>query len=313
MDGIYRLFYKRDEVKAMEIFNKTKDFYHAIMRDMALNEMEDAKKNFPIMTVELEDKCFFPSEEKKIKIRSDEYEDKLNLVNVTDGIYLNLDDKSVKVECFLDTKEKYCVTKEKPDIDGNYSLIVPERIQRKDCAFKVNNGTSLSEVYVTEIKVNESETKNNYEIDFGEKENGDNITIIFISEPDINVAVKNNDKKIKCELENITMECLITKDDLPFDEFKPNEYKKYTLKLIDLCNEEKYSFTVNVKNSKAEPKKKDDSHTILLIVLFVVVGLIIIVVIAFFVRRAIKRKDRKDVLIEEPANDGRDTSLMKEQ
>ena len=46
MDGIYRLFYKRDEVKAMEIFNKTKDFYHAIMRDMALNEMEDAKKNF---------------------------------------------------------------------------------------------------------------------------------------------------------------------------------------------------------------------------------------------------------------------------
>ena len=104
------------------------------------------------------------------------------------------------------------------------------------------------------------------------------------------------------------MECLITKDELPFDEFKPNEYKKYTLKLIDLCNEEKYSFTVNVKNSKAEPKK-DGIYPALLIVLLIVVGLIIIIVIVFFVRRAIKRKGDIIVIGETP-QDVNETALM---
>ena len=294
MDGIYRLFYKRDEVKTMEIFNKTKDFYHLVMRDMALKEIEDAKNNFPIMTVDLEEKCFFPSEEKKIKIRSNEYIDKLNLVNVTDGIFLNLDDKLVKVECCLDKKEKFCVTKEKVEIDGNYSLIVPERIQRKDCAFKVNEGTSKSQVYVTEIKVNETETKNNYEIDFGENADGIIITIIFSSKPDKNVFVTNNNKRLNCQLNETKMECKITKDDLPFDEVKPNEFKKYTLKLIDLCSEEKYSFTVNVKNSKAEPKKTEGGGIpTVLIVLICIGGVIILVVIAFFVYRAIRRKGDK--------------------
>ena len=292
MDGVYRLFYKRDEVKAEEIFNKTKDFYHAIMRDMARNEMNEAKETFPILAVDLEEKCFFPSSEKKIKIISNEYKDNLQKVNVSEGIFLNLENKTVKVECILDSNEKYCLTKENIQNDGNYTLKVPERIQRKDCAFKVNNGTNKAQVYTKEIKVDENSTQKEYEIDFGEKEDGDNAKITFVAEPDANVHVMNGDKQLSCSLNNVTLDCNITKDDLIVDEKNPKEYKSYELKLVDLCNEVKYSFNVKVKNSKMEPKKDEDEGGIgiLVIILIIVGAILLLAIIGFFVHRAIKRK-----------------------
>jgi hypothetical protein len=291
MDGIYRLFYKRDEVKAEEIFNKTKDFYHAIMRDMARKEMDEAKEAFPIMTVDLEEKCFFPSDEKKIKIISNEYNDTLKKVDVPEGIFLNLEDKTIRVECVLDSNEKYCLTKDKVEKDGNYTLIVPERIQRKDCAFKVNKGTNEAQVYTNEIKVDENKTQKEYEIDFGVKEDGDNIKITFVAEPDNNVHVMNDDKKLNCSLDNVTLECKITKDVLSYDEKKPNDYKKYELKVVDLCNEVKYSFNVNVKNSKVEPVKDEEGGIgVLAIVLIIIGAILILAIIGFLVLRAIKRK-----------------------
>ena len=291
MDGIYRLFYKRDEVKAEEIFNKTKDFYHAIMRDMARKEMDEAKEAFPIMTVDLEEKCFFPSDEKKIKIISNEYNDTLKKVDVPEGIFLNLEDKTVKVECVLDSNEKYCLTKDKVEKDGNYILIVPERIQRKDCTFKVNKGTNEAQVYTNEIKVDENKTQKEYEIDFGEKEDGDSIKITFVAEPDNNAHVMNDDKKLNCSLDNVTLECKITKDVLSYDEKKPNDYKKYELKVVDLCNEVKYSFNVNVKNSKVEPVKDEEGGIgVLAIVLIIIGAILVLAIIGFLVLRAIKRK-----------------------
>ena len=291
MDGVYRLFYKRDEVKAEEIFNKTKDFYHAIMRDMARKEMDEAKETFPIMTVDLEEKCFFPSNEKKIKIISNEYKDTLKKVNVPEGIFLSLEDKTVKVECILESNEKYCLTKDMVEKDGNYTLIVPERIQQKDYAFKVNNGTNEAQVYTNEIKVDENKTQKEYEIDFGVKENGDNIKITFVAEPDNNVHVMNDDKKLICSLDNVTLECKITKDILNYDETKPNDYKKYELKVVDLCNEIKYSFNVNVKNSKVEPGKDEEGGIGTFAIVLIIIGAILVLaIIAFFVHRAIKRK-----------------------
>ena len=299
MDGIYRLFYKRDEVKAEEIFNKKKDFYHAIMRDMARKEMDEAKEAFPIMTVDLEEKCFFPSDEKKIKIISNEYNDTLKKVDVPEGIFLNLEDKTVKVECVLDSNEKYCLTKDKVEKDGNYTLIVPERIQRKDCAFKVNKGTNEAQVYTNEIKVDENKTQKEYEIDFGVKEDGDNIKITFVVEPNNNVHVMNDDKKLNCSLDNVTLECKITKDVLSYDEKKPNDYKKYELKVVDLCNEVKYSFNVNVKNSKVEPVKDEEGGIgVLAIVLIIIGAILILVIIGFFVLRAIKRKGNNNKSID---------------
>jgi hypothetical protein len=305
MDGVYRLFYKRDEVKAEEIFNRTKDFYHALMRDMARKEMDEAKETFPIMTVDLEEKCFFPSNEKKIKIISNEYKDNLQKVNVSEGIFLNLEDKTVKVECVLDSNEKYCLTKDKVEKDGNYTLIVPERIQRKDCAFKVNNGSNKAQVYTTEIKVDENSTKKVYEIDFGEKEDGDNVEITFVAEPDQNVHVMNDDKKVPCSLKNVTLECKITKDVLSYDDKTPKDFKNYALKLVDLCNEEKYSFNVKVKNSKVE----EGGIEILTIVLIILGTILILAIVGFFVYRAIKRKGKNN----QDNNEFKGETLMQEE
>ena len=46
MDGIYRLFYKRDEVKSVEILNSCSNFYHNLMKDMAEREIREADESF---------------------------------------------------------------------------------------------------------------------------------------------------------------------------------------------------------------------------------------------------------------------------
>ena len=45
------------------------------------------------------------------------------------------------------------------------------------------------------------------------------------------------------------MECKIINNILSPDKDKPKEIKKYVLKLVDWCNEEKYKIIVKVKNS----------------------------------------------------------------
>ena len=49
MYGIYEEFYKRDEVKAVETLNNLTTFYHSAMYYMALEEIEMAKAEFPIL------------------------------------------------------------------------------------------------------------------------------------------------------------------------------------------------------------------------------------------------------------------------
>ena len=213
-----------------------------------------------------------------------------------------MEDTTVKVECVLDSNEKYCLTKDKVEKDGNYTLIVPERIQRKDCAFKVNYGSNKAQVYTTEIKVDENSTKKVYEIDFGEKEDGDNVKITFVAEPDENVHVMNDDKKVPCSLNNVTLECKITKDVLSYDEKAPKDFKNYALKLVDLCNEEKYSFNVKVKNSKVEPIKDEEGGIgVLAIVLIVIGAILVIIIVGFFIHRAVKKK----------GNNSEDTDISK--
>lgn len=101
----------------------------------------------------------------------------------------------------------------------------------------------------------------------------------------------NEDKKLNCSLDNVTLECKITKDILNYDETKPNDYKKYELKVVDLCNEVKYSFNVNVKNSKVEPGKDEEGGIGTFAIVLIIIGAILVfAIIGFFVHRAIKRK-----------------------
>ena len=63
MYGIYELFYRRDEEAAVKTLEESSSFYHSIMLNKARNDIENAKKNFPIMTLDLdtpnEEQCYF--------------------------------------------------------------------------------------------------------------------------------------------------------------------------------------------------------------------------------------------------------------
>ena len=102
----------------------------------------------------------------------------------------------------------------------------------------------------------------------------------------------NGDKELNCILGNLTVECNIANENLPFDETKPNEFKEYNLKVVNYCGQEKYSLSVKVKDSKKEGQT-EGGLGVLVIVLIVVGALILFLIIAFFVHRAIKRKNNK--------------------
>ena len=319
MYGIYELFYKRDEIAAVETLEKQRDFYHNLMINKAEREFKSAKENFPILTIDFveDNQCSFLSEETKIKINSQEYKDFLENVNITNGIYLESNDSKVELECYLNTNDKYCVIKEKITKDGLYNINVPERVQKRKFAVKVQNGVFKFKTYEKEIKVTETQ-ENKFELDYGTNET-ENITISFDQEPDENVKIVNNGKEIKCELKEMAMECEINNNVLSIDESKPKDFKEYTLKVVDVCGHEKFSFNVNVKNSKREPiappnnENNDDnsSTTTILIIVFSIVGVIILVVILFFVIRAIRKKSNSNNI--EAKEEGTDAKLMSDQ
>ena len=323
MYGIYELFYKRDEIAAVETLEKQRDFYHNLMIKKAEKEFKSAKENFPILTIDFveDNQCSFLSEETKIKINSQEYKDFLENVNITNGIYLESNGSKVELECYLNTSDKYCIIKEKISKAGLYNINVPERVQKRKFAVKVQNGVFKFKTYEKEIKVNETQ-ENKFEFDYGTNEI-EKITISFEQKPDENVKIVNNGKEIKCELKEMAMECEINNSVLSIDESKPKDFKEYILKVVDVCGQEKFSFNVKVKNSKKEPitppnnennennKNNDGGPNTVLIIVLSVVCILIFFVIIFFVIKAIRKKSNSNNI--ETKEEGSDAKLMNDQ
>ena len=300
MDGIYRFFYKRDEIKSVEILNSCKDFYHSFMRGMANNEIEDAKHSFPILSLDIqgEDTCLLYSKENKINLKVklvDEVEN-VTKINLKDGITLAYGNNSVKLECQIDynNNESYCLPLEDIKKSGEYHLTIANRIQKQEFAIRNSTSNLKYKIYLKETKVDEEKTKNSYMIDYGEKENGETILINFSEEADDGVSLMNGDKEIPCNLnsEKKVLECKINNDVLNYDKSKPNEYKNYTLKLCDLCGNDKYSLDVLVKNTKHKETEGKKGLGLLEIILISLAVLIVAVVIVFLIIRAI-RKNKK--------------------
>ena len=290
MDGIYRLFYKRDEIRANETLSNLKNFYHSAMYDMAKNEIEEARDTFPILSLDVDKgQCsLYSKDNNKFNITSNEYKDTLAKITIDNGIYLNSAKDPIKVECTLNTNEKYCLVKDVIDTTGEYNLIVKERIQKKEYAIKVQNSTTPYKIFFNDFSVINT-SKNSYEIDYAEESNDSKIKLELSNQPD-KISVMNGDKELNCILGNLTVECNIANENLPFDETKPNEFKEYNLKVVNYCGQEKYSLSVKVKNSKKEGKT-EGVLGVFAIVLIAIGALILFSVIAFFVHRAIKRKD----------------------
>ena len=301
MDGVYRLFYKRDEIRAEEILKSCKDFYHIVMYDMAEREINDAKKTFPIFSIDLkEEKCStFPIDNKilvDMKL-NDEIEYDIPPINLTEEIELISEDNcTVDLECFIDFNENYCLVKENITNPGKYKLSTKERIQKKEYAIKKYNSSKSYNIFMNDIIVDENLTNSTYEIDFGEI-NETTIVIYFSSEPNQEVLLKNDGKVIDCQLNNTSLECSINSDVLEFDKKNP---KEYNLKLVDICDTEKYKLTVRAKNSKYKEDNDDDGDdgiSTLAIVLICIGGAILLSLIIFFVYRTIRKRKDNDIKI----------------
>ncbi len=153
MSGLYELFYKRDEVKAVQTLDSLRDFYHPIMINEAEEEINEAKETFPILTLEFKntDQCL--SEDVKIEITTEEF-NFTETIKISNGIYLQSDKVTIGLECYIDSKEKYCLMKEKKQFDGEFILSIPQRIQTNNYAIKAYKSTSkLKECQTTEDKL----------------------------------------------------------------------------------------------------------------------------------------------------------------
>ena len=299
MEGIYGLFYKRDEIKSIETLNNLKSFYHILMIKTAEEEIEYEKNNFPLLKFNFnKNQCSFLGISDKFNINVSDYKESLGDLKFIDKIYLESENDKIKIECILNLENKYCEVKDNITNNGNYYLNIQKRIQSDNYAIPVQRSLYYIKIYIKKININETSTKNNYEIDYNIKES-ENIIINFISEPDENIRILNNNKEIKCILKGLNLECKINNDILSYDKNKPKEFKKYVLKLFDLCNEEKYKIIVNVKNSKEEKRSFIKDKYI-----FIIIGIILFIFIVFFIIIKVKKKrdnsnSSKILLVEE--------------
>ena len=299
MAGLYELFYKRDEEKAVQTLDDLRGFYHNLMIYNAEDEFENAKNNFPIIELDLNNQCIFLTENSSLDIIINNYED-INMadqnITILNGVLLESEKGKVDLECYLNSEKNYCLIQSKIQNSGPYYLNVPERIQNLDYAIKKFKGKNTikikayeQDIQINETKMNESE----YEIDY--KYNNSKIQIYFLNEIDDSVTVKIEDKEVECNVFTSTcLECEIDKNIFPYNKSKPKTGKKYNLKILDLCGEEIYNFDISVKKTDEEEPKDDDDDGIGtgLIVLIILASLIVVIGIVFLICRA-KRKNSK--------------------
>ena len=294
MDGVYRLFYKRDEIKAVEILNSCKNFYHSIMYDMAEGEIDEAKEQFPILLMDLEGDniCKQYSKEDIINLTVSLLNPVKNLnvrAKISEGIYLHSEKDRIDLECYFNSTENasYCIPIEENIRSGEYNLIIPNRIQNESFAIRTTNSLKKYKLFLKDFTVDESFIKE-YDIDYGKTKNV-TIKISFLDEPDEGIHLMNGNKEISCSLvlEKKMLQCLIDENILPYNKEKPKEFKDYNLILYDLCGNEKYTLKVKVKKTKTD---EDDGLGAFAIIL-IIFGVIALILIAFLVYRFIRRKN----------------------
>ena len=301
MAGVYELFYKRDEELAIQTLDNLRGFYHNLMISNAEEEMEIAKSTFPIIKLDLSEdnnnKCICLTYNSSLDIITNDYENITSQpINITDGVILQSEDnKSIKLDCFLKSEEKYCLIKNKEFSSGIYYLIVPDRIQKMEYAIKALKGKNIikiktyEEVEIDEDKMNET----NYKINYNNKKS-QNIKIYFINQIDDSIKVTSDEKTVRCSLnEKIILDCVIDSNSFPYNKDRPEDYVNYELQLKDLCGEELYAFNISVSNIVEDDD--DDGIGTGLIVVIILGSVFILIVISFLIYRVVKRNKKDDI------------------
>jgi len=310
--GTYEAFYKRDEVESINLFNSLKNYYHPLFISMVEDEIEFDKNTFPILTIELsdKDKCSFLDDlesQNKFGLVSEEYtkyKEVLDKYEINEGIYLETENEKLKVSCVLNATEKYCElgNEKKIEKSGEYTLNISERIQKINYAIKVHQ--SKMKIYTKKFEIDENKTNSNYSFDYAENQK-QNIEIHFLSEPDEKISVMNGNKTIHCVKNSLILECEVDKKIFEVDPNNPKEYRKYELKVYDLCGVEHYSLDLNVKDSANkkpdEPSNNEQNNQNskgleTWVIIVIIVGVILVLaIVLFFIIRACKKKNNIDV------------------
>ena len=258
MAGIYEYLYRRDEILAEETLDSLRTFYHPLMIYEAEEEFESAKRTFPILSFDLknEKECSFLSLDRKLEIVVEQ--DALNkTIDIEKGVQLVSEDNNIiDLQCHIDPNEAYCYLKKEIEHSGVYHLSVPVRIQNQTFAIKVFEGNNTIQTYAKEIKIDETKTQKEFDIDYRKDEN-ETIELFFSAVPDETVKVLYNDKEVECELKEKTMECKI--NNITLDIKDVEETQKYELKVVDLCGGKVYSFNVNINYQRPDEEKEEES------------------------------------------------------
>lgn len=310
--GTYEAFYKRDEVESINLFNSLRNYYHPLFISMVEDEIEFDKKTFPILTIDLsdKDKCSFLDDlesQNKFGLISEEYEqykEVLDKYEINKGIYLENENEKMEVNCVLSTTEKYCElgNEKKIEKSGEYTLNISERIQKINYAIKVHQ--SKMKIYTKKFEIDNNKTNNNYSFDYADNQK-QNIEIHFLSEPDEKISVMNGNKTIHCVNKGLILECEVDKKIFEVDPNNPKEYRKYELKIYDLCGVEHYSLELNVKDStdkkpdgpsNNEQSDQNSKGLETWVIIVIIIGIVLVLaIVLFFIIRAVKKKNNIDV------------------
>ena len=292
MDGVYRLFYKRDEVKAVEVFNNCSNFYHSLMKDMVQREFNDAKNTFPIISFDFEEKCPNIITNNKFKITSEEFKPFENdvIIDVNNKILLKAGSREIKVSCHLNSTETYCIVNPE-DLDTNYKgeyyIYNPKRIQEKEFAIKTFEGHSTSIIKEDNIK--------EISIDYNEKEST-TLELKFERLYQNEIKILKEDKEFNCDilLDAKKIMCEIDKNNFDYNKEDQNEFKIHNLNIKDGCGNLIHTVQIKTKCENCLKKGGDEKNEGLpgwAIALIVIGAIIILGLIGFLVYRALKRRN----------------------
>ena len=291
MAGLYGAFYKRDEILAESTLDSLKTFYHSLMYDMACEEIEEAKKEFPIMMINVEEnkKFYYPYDD-LFDLNVEEYKEDLGELNIKNNIYLVFqntnEENKLELNCVINKENKYCQLQQNKSLElfGKYNIKLDERIQKKEYAIKAKESNKFDIIQL----YNETSTETKYSYDYG-KSDSLKIIINLIEEIKFDIPVYFNnskDLKLKCEVKDKNYECELNKTFCESYCTKSKDEVKYKINILSKSEISFLEIDVGIKKSESETSSGDGDTDILVIVLpCAIAALLIIGIIVFLILR----------------------------
>ena len=262
------------------------------MLNKAKKDIENAKNNFPIMTLDFNntkpEQCLILSSISKFDIITEEYKSFLNDVEISKGVVLKSESKSIDLDCYLNSSNKYCQFKNENITEGEYKLEVKERIQNKTYAVKNHTSEKFIKIF-NKLILDQEKLNIKTEIDFNSTPT-ETVTLPFL-QISKEVYVYANNKVVPFKINGLNLQFDITKEICPVDTSDPSKNKLCEIYVMNGCKNDGYKISVNVKE---EIKKEEPNYTLIFSIIGVVVFVIIVLAILFIVRAEMKRKQSNE-------------------